>query len=700
MNALSVLTVPVLNIASQEPLTCRVNRHNNAFMTLNPSHSILIQVKSQPEADRIVGLLRDSLKNIRAHRITSENDLLDHLKEADQWHLLISDNLHPEVSLPYALEAIDQQAVDLPVVLLASEMSDASRQQLIGMGISDIIDKARDWLFVHAARREMQNTLARRSAKHLQTELEALQKRADQLMSETDEAIAYVADGILIDSNKTFADAFGYDDIDELECASLIDLVSDSDQDTFKHFLRAFAKGDIDHNSLTFNALKANDETFSAQIQLSQTALDGEPCIQINLQTAAAADAQTQAIAEDSATALPNRYALSEQLSLSALQHANKATLAVFSVDDFALHQSELLVSGTDLLMKDLAEQITQQLPMETLARIGDGMLGGISLQSPDALLEACEPFLKALDNHISDIDGRSVQYSCSISLQKLTNIDASKMLDNMVAGLCQLRESQPKSTAAIFSPQEKKPTPQDVSSADSFEDIIEAGAVRIMYQPIMSLHGDEMENYEVSIDSEDPALIDSLDKSKLDRWLLLESTKALAAHYNSGHKTRLIINLTQAGLLDEGLPSWLKVALKAANLPQGSVVLQFDEVDVKNHLKQAMANFATFKSQNGQVSINRFGSGQEPEKLLKHLNPDFLRFDPKYTELLTSGGDTGDLKEIMTQVNEQGIKTVLPEVQNASVLASSWQLGTHYIQGSYLQVPTPEMNYEFTELT
>ena len=97
-------------------------------------------------------------------------------------------------------------------------------------------------------------------------------------------------------------------------------------------------------------------------------------------------------------------------------------------------------------------------------------------------------------------------------------------------------------------------------------------------------------------------------------------------------------------------------------------------------------------------VAVSHFGKEPDPFKLTKHVALDFIKIDPHFTESLASG-DTSELKQLIDTAKEQSIKAILPDVDNAGALATLWQLGTHYIQGSYLQSPSPEMNYEFTEI-
>ena len=56
-------------------------------------------------------------------------------------------------------------------------------------------------------------------------------------------------------------------------------------------------------------------------------------------------------------------------------------------------------------------------------------------------------------------------------------------------------------------------------------------------------------------------------------------------------------------------------------------------------------------------------------------------------------------LSHVSTITNGMDVKTIVPFVENASVLATLWQVGADFIQGHYLQAPSAEMNYEFSDI-
>ena len=49
-----------------------------------------------------------------------------------------------------------------------------------------------------------------------------------------------------------------------------------------------------------------------------------------------------------------------------------------------------------------------------------------------------------------------------------------------------------------------------------------------------------------------------------------------------------------------------------------------------------------------------------------------------------------------VSELHQKDKVTIVPYVENASVLSKLWQSGVHYIQGYYLQGPSDAMNYDF----
>ena len=141
--------------------------------------------------------------------------------------------------------------------------------------------------------------------------------------------------------------------------------------------------------------------------------------------------------------------------------------------------------------------------------------------------------------------------------------------------------------------------------------------------------------------------------------------------------------------------PEWLAIAFKAAKLPNDSIVFQLGEQEVNDHITQAKTLTEKITTLGSSVCISRFGCNVNPFNALHHVPAKYIKIDGTFTQELQNGTP----ERFNTLVNElHTIEkiTIVPFVENASVLSKLWQSGVHYIQGYYLQAPTASMDYEF----
>jgi EAL domain-containing protein (putative c-di-GMP-specific phosphodiesterase class I) len=149
---------------------------------------------------------------------------------------------------------------------------------------------------------------------------------------------------------------------------------------------------------------------------------------------------------------------------------------------------------------------------------------------------------------------------------------------------------------------------------------------------------------------------------------------------------------------MDETLVSWIGVALNAAKLNKDSVIFQFNEEDATKFLAQAQEFTANLRAHNYACSLSRFGCSLKPFQTLKHLTLDYVKVDGSFTHELNKPESLGTLKTMLAELHEQELRTIVPLVESASAVASLWQLGTHFIQGYYVQAPQAEMSYNFSD--
>jgi EAL domain-containing protein (putative c-di-GMP-specific phosphodiesterase class I) len=330
----------------------------------------------------------------------------------------------------------------------------------------------------------------------------------------------------------------------------------------------------------------------------------------------------------------------------------------------------------------------------------------GLSPQQQRPLLEA---LLKKAEAHLFDINGRTAQTTLSIGVAGLneTTPKAGEVIDRAQRCADQLDEP---GTLKLFDPaQELAAAASRGSVVAMVQQALEQNSFRLLFQPVISLRGDEHEHYEVLLRLLSPSgeevppdeflavARDSGMGEKIDRWVILSSIKLLADHRSKGHATRLFVHLSSASLQDPTLLAWLSVALKAARLPSDALVFQFSEPDAVTYLKQAKALAQGLKDLHCHLALSQFGCALNPFNTLRHLPVDFVKVDGSFTKELGDPVNQENLKTMLASLHSQAKLTIVPFVESASVLANLWQAGTNYIQGYYLQGPSQSMDYNFS---
>jgi diguanylate cyclase (GGDEF)-like protein len=416
---------------------------------------------------------------------------------------------------------------------------------------------------------------------------------------------------------------------------------------------------------------------------------------------------------QDLVTGLFNRTHLLELLDQScerAVRDGSVATLAVMRIDRYAGLLSEIGLADGDLLLADCAGLLRQHFgDRAQLARFTDDSFAALlPTVTPPQAESALQGLLKKTESHLFDIGGRSVQVTLSIGVAGISEQTAQGQLVVERALRCTEQLSDGNALKLYDPAEELAAAASRGSLVAMVQQALDTNSFKLLFQPIISLHGDEREHYEVSLYLRNPQgeAVPTADflaaaeqaglAAKVDRWVLLNAIRQLGEHRAKGHNTRLFINLGAASLQDPALLPWLSAAFKAARLPADALIMQFGEPDAIAHLRQAKTLCQGLAELHCKVALNRFGGALNPFNTLRHLPVDFVKLDGGLIRDLSSAEQQENLKSLIGGLHAQAKLTIVPGVDNPSVLTTLWQTGINYVQGLYLQAPSPRMDYEF----
>ncbi len=710
-------------------------------MNLTETLRLLVLNNSRSEVERLVSMLRNAGVAARTQHAESI-EALSKLLQEQTWDLLVGHEDTSNLPIPTAIKEINRLNKDIPVIVLTE--SDHSKSVIDGIrgGASDVVMLDDDQHLLLVIEREYKNREQRQIRRIADRKRREAEQHALQLLESSRDGIAYIQDGMFVFVNQSWADFLGYDDLDDLAVMPFIDLVANKDQGAFKNCLKKFSvrSHDVSPDTINLHLLTHNEQEVQVTINVSLDTFDNEPCVLLraaNLPVVAvnpapqanhkpeAPVAQQEKKSEDSAqqklrdqgTGLPNRTAIYQRLEKClddcASQGSSHAFLLLTIADFDKRVVSTLGYRLAEQAVKDLAARIQKQLGEgEFLGRFSESRLGlVVSNISATKALERAEALTSFIGDQIIEVKTKTVNIRLQIGISLITEtIDHSDEITEharlAVDAVCEQDPSNEGGCHLFELPEEDEQQEQTVDS--KIQDAIKNDRLHLMFQPIIGLRGSDEEQYEVLLRVQDENgqqintqeiflnADDLTTLGKLDRWVVLEAAKRLAEQRSRGNNTRLLVNLSQASFYDSSLPSWLKVALKAADLPVDAMIFQLKESDVADHVSKAQKFTEAVRANGTPVSITNFGCVLNPMNTLKHVQADFIKVDGSYTKELQENPDSNGLTNIVRDLHAEKKITIVPFVENASALSKLWQAGVHYIQGYYLQEPHAQMNYDF----
>jgi diguanylate cyclase (GGDEF)-like protein/PAS domain S-box-containing protein len=595
---------------------------------------LLILDNSLNRAEELIVLLRNSGRATRAQQIESHENLQS-LLTSQSWDLFLARPEANDVTAEQALALIREFERDIPFILLAEDNKVESIIEGLQMGASEVAPANEDELLILLIDRELNNLESRRNWRKAEIALKESEKRCQLLLENSRAAISYVHDGMHIFANQAYLELFDFESFDDVEVVPLIDLIDPDDQARFKKFLKSFDT--LENTTEEYKSVTDKGEVVTTQFLLSRATYDGEPCTQVivrpMMDDQELEDKLKEFSSQDLLTGLHNRRHFTEVLD-GAIENAVKNTKSsiVFyiAVDDFSEIVRSSGITSSDMMLTDLADHIKSLTDeSQVLARFSDDAFTLLyPNDSKEDALALAESIRSSVAGHLFEVSGKTRQVTVSIGLSLVT--ESSPNAEEIISRSQRASsESEDGDTVNFYQQKSAGESAKDQQASKLHKEMIlssfDDGRLKLLFQPIISLHGDDDGQFEVLIrlrDLEDNELkpsqfLELVDQEglsiKLDRWIILQSIKLLSAHRSEGNQTRLFINITHRSIADETFLPWVSVALKAARLPSDAVIFQFHESDAISYLKQASKFTKGLRELHCKASINHFGCSLNP---------------------------------------------------------------------------------------
>lgn len=682
---------------------------------------LLVLDDSSNDAETVANMLRNAGHAVHAERIEDDEDLREALAK-NRCDLVLAKPKIPYLSALEAIDIIRQAKKDIPVLIIGDEADEEQVNEILKAGARDVVYISRPMRLEHAVMREALASREHRKLIHYETALEEANKRAQNLVDSSRDAITYVHEGMHIYANESYLETFGYSDMAEIEGMPILNMVKEDDHAQFKKFLRDFDKGKTDGNSIDINGLKPDGSNFNVTMEFTPASFDGEPCTQIIIRAQANNEELERRLSDmsklDLLTGVYNRQYFLEALTNVIGKPGKEGMLFYLRPDHFAQTREEIGIGASDQLLADLAKFIESQVKGDNdfIARFeGDHFTLLMHDATPDSAEKCAEELCRQISDHVFKVDGNSVSVTCSIGIAQYNEATSNQQeVLNRASNALSEADSMGGNSYRIYIPGEEEMAEQErmVIIGKQIKHALRNNKLQLIYQPIVSLKGDANENYEVFVRMEDEQknillpkdFLPAAEKTGLmpviDRWVIAHSIKAVTAQRRQGKPAVLFVNLSGPSLKDEKLLPWMRDILKAAKAQPDTLVLEVSENVASSNLKPLKQLVEGLSQLHIRLAIDNFGIAPNYENLLKHTNADFLKLDASIIKALSSSDEAqSKVKEISAMAGENNKKLIANSVEDPHTLATIYSTGIDYIQGYFLQEPGEAMDYDFSSM-
>lgn len=689
---------------------------------------LIVVEESANDAELILNSLRKARYPIRPRHVEDDEDLQEALTE-HEWDLIISVPEVGDFTVAEVCEMVSSSKQDIPVIVLAPKVDGKIMTALLNAGATQVVPNDGTGCLPYVVGRELENLNERRRRKHLEQLYKETQKHNRMLLESSRDAIAYVHDGMHVQANPSYLKMFDYKSMDDLEGLPIMDLVAMNDQAKFKDFMREFMTDErSEERQIVLEGLKSNKKRFKIAMELSQAIYDSERCIQVIIreqsQNSRELEQKLKEVARrDPLTGLFNRQHFIELLEKSlakAMETHTRSVCFYIALDNFnsIREKAGLAGAGADPVMKNIAKVLSESTNDGALARFGEGTFT-LLMADKDGKKYAnagmiAEKICKAAEACVTELSEQSVVVTCSIGItQVLASAASAQDVLNDAHAACKLAMDQGGNRFEIYKPRQSDDKTIDMSDLKRLiETAIEENRLSLRYQPIVSLHGENQELYEVFLRMVDydgknvptGELFNVAENSNLsamlDKWVLEKSIKALVEQEKKGHKTHLFIKLSDQAIKDETILLYIRKLLKSSALPGERLILEISESVAIEQIKLAKAFITQLKTFGCQSALEHFGTGLNSETTLKHLESvNYVKIDSSYSKGLSTNTENQEaVQKIVEMVHELGKQTIAEAVEDANSLTILWSSEVDFAQGHYIQEPIEELEFDFEE--
>ena len=659
-------------------------------------------------AEAVVSHLRNAGLAVRPTRPASVGELSD-LLDNHAYDLVLLSSPSTVISDSEAFRMVEAAGKDLPVLVEVENIDKDALLTLTRCGARAIVPAGQTEHLRDVVQREFHDLETRRNLRRLEAQVRETERRCDALIESSRDPIAYIHEGMHIRANAAYLEMFGYDEFEDIEGMSVLDMVAPAHVAEFKQLLKSLGKGEPPPPRYELEARDGEGNSFPAVMEFTPAKYEGEPCLQVVFRRQELDPALAKEVEElrrrDLATGLLNRQTFLPQLEHRVAEAAtgdHEHALLLIELDQIVQLHQQVGLDNTDDLAAAVADRLREALsPEMVVARISENTYAVLLADSQYRhTLEVAERICEAFGSRLLETTVKTLSATVSVGGVQigeriaqvalvLTRANESLLYANSVGG----------NRVQVFDPRASERVEEEQSQAwiERIREAIATDALKLHYQAIVNIHDDREQFHEslLRLAGHDGSLVLPAQfvpmaeerglAGEIDRWSIRRALHDIAAQPMGMQPVKVLVKISKQSLEDEALVGDIGMMLAEAGVPASALVLQLPESKVFTSLRAAQRFNSELKGIGAAFCIEHFGTGLNSLQLLSHLQPGYLKLNEDFMDDFGADENRDRVAEIVQTAEPMGIACIARGVKDASTMTALFTTGVQYMQGDFV---------------
>lgn len=670
--------------------------------------SVLIVSNELEHIDRVQKVLKNDF-SVNSHTATALHDVKNIINH-EPLNLIVIDADENLPTVGVVKAALDKKSI--PLLQLRSSGHAKTPGEFLKNGADLTAIVADELDILKSATALISSASESNSGAKSDALLEEYKNKFFDLYKHLDDPMCYVQDGLFLDANGAFMQAFEIGDEGELSELTIMDLVGRKDQDKFKSHMKRSVRRDMSATPTSFQMKSKLGKEIDMVVKSKPVSYENEPdVVQFYLRSESSGGGG--AALYDETTRLAGKGQMNyylkqkqEQLEVSG----QKAVIAYLMIKNYRDIWGSDGYEEAEKFIKAISNSIRGSMPPRTeVARYTDD---GLLLYIPELGMDACrenfEEMIKSLDMLTPEGMERMVEPRCYVGIEEFgsdDDIDASvskvfRAARNAIISESSQRVSEPTAGDVL-----KK----DTKRVEELQAILQSQRINMAFQPIVSFDPDGIERYRerISMVDEDgdeielPLMISTGERyglmREVDAWKIETLFESILAKTDRAN-LEIFMLMSADALKSAPLLKNLTDQMQQTGLGGKHFVFEFHPDTVQQAYTGAIEFVKQVRQAGAKVAVAKIGSmTAENERVVNDLKPNYMKLDINEISTL----EDAELEEIMTgiQAKAQTLNaTLIAEyIESPDQLSSIWPYGVELIQGDGMTPKLESLDFDFS---